>query len=123
MQNDPLTERIIGCCFEVHQQLGPGFQETIYHRAVEIAFKTAGLAFVREKSYKVSFSKILVGTFRVDLLVEDQVIVEIKASTGFLPKVFEAQVLSYLKAASLPVGLLVNFGNSSCQVRRLLSSP
>lgn len=119
MPNDTLTERVIGSCFKVHTELGPGFPERIYQRALEKALEDSGTKFASQKSFRVPFGGVSVGSFQLDLLVEGRVVVEVKAVTGIMPKVFEAQVLAYLKAAQLPVGLLVNFGNSSCQVRRL----
>ena len=83
-------------------------------------FKQEGLKYQTEKSYKVSYQNEEVGRFRLDLVVEDKVIVEVKALTGNIPTVFELQVLSYLKASGYKIGLLVNFGNRSCQVRRLM---
>lgn len=115
MKDDTLTQRVIGCCFTVHSQLGPGFPEKIYHKALERVLGTSGIAFASEKK----FQGATVGSFKVDLLIEERVVVEVKAVTGPLAKIFEAQVVAYLKAARLPVGLLVNFGNASCQVRRL----
>ena len=115
---DPLTEKIIACCFEVHSELGPGFTEKIYHKALMIAFEDAGLAYEAEKTFDVFFQDKKVGTFRLDLLVESKVIVEIKALTGNVPEVFKYQVLSYLKASGLHVGLLINFGNKSCHIKR-----
>ena len=70
----------------------------------------------------VMFDGVQIGEFHVDLLIEGRVILEVKAVTGVMPKVFEAQLLAYLKAAKKPVGLLVNFGNPSCQVKRLALS-
>lgn len=122
MQNDPLTERVIGCCFKIHRQLGPGLPEKIYHNALRLALKKAGLNLQSGKRYSVSYEDTKVGEFQVDLLIEDRVVLEVKAVTGMMPKVFEAQVLAYLKAARLPIGLLVNFGNKSCQIRRLVAS-
>ena len=118
--NDRLTEQIIGCCFSVHKELGPGFPEKAYHRALEHALAASRLAFLSEKQFRVTFRGAPVATFRVDVLVEDTVVVEIKALMGMMPRIHEAQMLSYLKAAQMPVGLLVNFGNASCQVRRLV---
>lgn len=119
--DNELTKRIIGCCFTVHRELRPGFPEQVYHRALELALQKAGLGFESGKRLRVSYQGAEVGEFRVDVLVEKQVLVEIKAVTGMLPKVFSSQVIAYLKAARLPVGLLVNFGNVSCQVRRFVS--
>ena len=115
---DPLTEKIIACCFKVHNELGPGFAEKIYHKALMIAFENAGLAYESEKTFDVFFQDKKVGSFRLDLLVEGKVIVELKALTGNVPEVFKYQVLSYLKASGLHVGLLINFGNKSCHIKR-----
>ena len=117
---DPLTEKIIACCFRVHNELGPGFAEKIYHKALMIAFEDAGLTYEAEKTFKVFFQDKKVGSFRLDLLVEGKVIVEIKALTGNVPEVFKYQVLSYLKASGLHVGLLINFGNKSCHIKRFV---
>ena len=121
MEKDLLTERIIGCCFIVHRELGPGFPEKIYHHALECALKKAEVGFESEKRFRVSFQGDRVGEFCLDLLVEHRVVVEVKAVSGIMPKVFGAQLVAYLKATKLPVGLLVNFGNASCQVRRMVS--
>lgn len=118
-QNDPLTEKIIACAYKVHSALGPGFNERIYHNALSIALKEAGLNYDTEKEYKVTYQGKQVGKLRIDLLVEERVVVEVKAVTGIMPRLFEAQVLSYLKVVDCKVGLLINFGNRSCQVRRL----
>ena len=119
---DPLTQRIIGCCFQVHGRLGPGFPEKIYQSALIRSMGAAGLAVEREQRFEVMFDEAPVGEFRVDLLVEGQVILEVKAVNGPMPRLFAAQVLAYLKAAQLPVGLLINFGNTSCEVKRFALS-
>ncbi|MDO9575169.1 MAG: GxxExxY protein [bacterium] len=121
MENrDPLTERIIGCCFKVHRELGPGFNERIYHNALKLAFEQEGLQYQTEKELKVFFQDNYVGKSKVDLIVENKVIVEIKALAGNIPSIFEAQVISYLRASGFRIGLLVNFGNKSCQVKRIV---
>ena len=117
---DPLTERIIGCAYKVHSELGPGFSESIYHNSLKVVFDENGLSYQTEKSFNISFRGKHVGKLRIDLIVEDRVVIEIKALTGNIPTVFELQVLSYLKASGHKVGLLINFGNKSCQVRRLM---
>lgn len=117
-QRDPLTEEIIGCCFKVHTALGPGFNEKNYHQALIIAFKKAALRYETEKEFSIVFNNHKVGRCRLDLIVENQIVVEIKALTGQLPYLFHKQVLSYLKAAGLKTGLLINFGKKSCQVKR-----
>jgi len=116
-----LTRRIIGICFEVHRELGPGFKEKTYANALKIGLRKRDIKYLPEKSFKVHFQNEQVGEFRVDLLVENKVIVEIKAIENRMPKIFEAQLISYLKASRLRVGLLINFGNKSCEVRRLMS--
>jgi hypothetical protein len=118
---DPLTEKIIACCFKVHSELGPGFKEKIYQNAVKIALKQVGLNYDTEKHYSVLFQEKKIGSLRLDLVVDDKVVLEIKAVAGFVPEVFKYQVLSYLKSSKLKVGLLINFGNESCQVNRFVA--
>jgi GxxExxY protein len=120
--DDLLTRRIIAACYEVHNKLGPGFVEKAYLGALKIALQNADLKYVPEKEFWVKFENKKVGKFRVDLVIEDKVIVELKSIEGTFPKVFESQVISYLKASDLRVGLLVNFGNEKCVVRRLVIS-
>ena len=118
--NDPLTEKIIGCCFRVHSELGPGFIEKIYHNALALELRTANITHKKEETFKVFYQDISVGSFKVDIVVDSKVIVELKAVNGKTPTIFEAQVLSYLKASGLNTGLLVNFGNRQCQIKRLV---
>jgi GxxExxY protein len=117
---DPLTGNIIKACYQVHSQLGPGLAERIYVNALKIELANLGLQYVTEEEFVIKYQNHNVGKFRIDLLVEDKVIVEIKAVEGKMPRIFESQVISYLKASGLKVGLLVNFGNRSCEVRRLM---
>ena len=117
---DSLTERIIACAYKVHSELGPGFNEGIYHNALKIALEDQRLKYQTEKNFNVLFRGQGIGRLRLDLIIEDKVIVEIKALTGSIPIVFELQVLSYLKASGYKIGLLINFGNKSCQIRRLM---
>ncbi len=119
-ERDLLTERIIACAYKVHTELGPGFNEKIYHNALELALKQETLTYQTEENYNVSYQGKDVGRFKLDLIVESKVIIELKALTGNIPTVFELQVLSYLRASGYKVGLLINFGNKSCQVRRLM---
>ena len=117
--NDPITERIIASCFEVHTSLGPGFPERIYHNALKISFDKRKLKYESEKEFDVYFDEKKIGTFRCDFFVKDKVIVEIKSVTGYIPVLFRNQVISYLKASGIKTGLLVNFGNKSCEVKRV----
>ncbi|MCX2583289.1 MULTISPECIES: GxxExxY protein [unclassified Pedobacter] len=118
-ENHELTRIIIGCCYEVHTQLGPGFLERIYANALKIKLRQAGLSFEVEKEFVVIFENQMIGKFRCDLVVENKVIVELKSITGFQPKLFQHQVISYLKASKIKTGLLINFGNISCEVKRI----
>lgn len=118
-EKDTLTQTTIGCCYEVHNQLGPGFLEKIYMNALKIKLQQAGLNYVAEKEFNVVFEHIIIGQFRRDLFVEDKVIVELKSVTGYQPKLFKSQLISYLKASKIKTGLLINFGNTSCEVKRL----
>lgn len=119
-QKDQLTEKIIGCCFKVHKELGPGFNERIYQNALRVLLEDQHIAYEMEKEYDVNYLDKRVGKLRVDMVVSGEVIVELKALTGNIPQIFLYQVISYLKSSGLRVGLLVNFGNKSCQVKRLV---
>jgi GxxExxY protein len=116
-----LTRRIIDACYEVHRELGPGFIEQIYHKALKVALSERGLNYDSEKYFDVHFHHQLVGQHWLDLIIEGTVYVELKAVEGSMPEVFKAQVVSGLKASGLPVGLLINFGNPSCEVKRLIN--
>ncbi|MEI8349552.1 MAG: GxxExxY protein [Candidatus Omnitrophota bacterium] len=120
-KNDLLTQKIIACAYKVHSELGPGFNEKTYHSALKLSLEEEKLICETEKQCKVIYHGKQVGIFRLDLVVQDTVIVEVKAVNGYMPKVFEAQILSYLKVADYGVGLLINFGNKSCQIRRLVA--
>jgi GxxExxY protein len=119
-ESDSLTKYIIGCCFQVHRELGPGFNEKIYHNALRLLFAQKEIRYQSEKEFDVFYLKKKVGIFKADLVVENEVIVEIKSLAGNIPIVFEHQLISYLKASRLHVGLLVNFGNKSCQIKRVV---
>lgn len=119
-EKDKLTERIIGCCFKVHRELGPGFSEKVYHNALKLLFDKEGLQYESEKEFEVYFLNKRIGTFRPDFVVEDEVIVEIKSLAGTTPALFGHQLISYLRASGFHTGLLINFGNKSCQVKRVV---
>lgn len=116
---DLLTEKIIGYCFKVHTSLGPGFVEKIYHNSLIQLLKDENIPFETEKEFDVYFNKKKVGKFRCDLLIEGKLIIELKSVEGYMPKIFTSQLLSYLKASGIKTGLLINFGNKSCDVKRL----
>ena len=116
-----ITEKIIGASFEVHKFMGNGFQELIYQRALAWEFSQAGLSFAREIEQQIFYKELAepIGTRRADFVVEGKVLVEIKAIIE-LDDVHLAQVLNYLKAYRLEVGLLINFGSKSLTFRRLV---
>jgi len=117
-KHSELTGKIIGIAMKVHREIGPGFQEKVYHRAMDVALVEDGLSVESEKEYAVKFQNRWVGTFRVDDVVNKLVIVELKAVCGEMPKLFHTQIISYLKASGLEVGLLMNFGNRNLEVKR-----
>ena len=116
--DDKLTCKIIGCAMKVHTTLGNGFQEVIYQRALSIEMRNAGLAFARELEMKIFYEGEDIGTRRVDFLVENEVMVELKALVT-LEDVHLAQGLNYLVAYKIYKGLLINFGARSLEVKRL----
>lgn len=116
-----LTAKIIGCAMEVHNQLGNGFQEVIYQRALEIEFRLQGINFSREQEMPLFYKGEQIGTRRVDFLVEGVVSVEIKAIIN-LEDVHLAQAINYLEAYCLEVGLLLNFGAKSLQYKRVANT-
>jgi GxxExxY protein len=115
---DELTYRIIGCAMKVHNTLGNGFQEVIYQRCLAIEFEKQSVPFRRELEMPIYYEGIEVGSRRVDFLVEEQILVELKALTT-LEDVHLAQGLNYLTAYNLQKGLLINFGGKSLEVKRL----
>ncbi|WKN41404.1 GxxExxY protein [Tunicatimonas pelagia] len=118
--NDPLTYKIIGCAMKVHRTLGNGFQEVIYQRCLAIEMEKQELGFTRELEMPIFYEDIQVGTRRADFVVENQVIVELKAIIQ-LEDVHLAQALNYLQAYKIDKGLLINFGARSLEVKRLFS--
>jgi GxxExxY protein len=116
-----ITEKIIGASFEVHKFLGNRFQEVIYQRALAWELSQAGLAFVREIEQDIFYKELHepIGTRRADFVVEGKVLLELKAIIE-LEDVHLAQVLNYLKAYKLEVGLLINFGSKSLTFKRLV---
>jgi len=117
-----LTYQIIGCAFEVSKELGPGFLETVYKNALTLALREIGLNVKAETPVPVYFRGHNVGLYYTDLLVEGKVIVEVKAIRTLL-KEHQAQVIHYLKATGINVGLLINFGNTKIEHRRLRRLP
>ena len=104
-----LTQKIIGAAIEVHRSLGPGLLESTYTQCMHLELSARGLRFEAQRSIPIIYKGIKVdGCYRVDLIVEDVIVVEIKSTTSILP-VFESQVLTYLRLTGCPIGLLINF--------------
>ncbi len=113
-----LTGKIIGCAMTVHKALGNGFQEVIYQRALAIEMNLACIEFSREFEMPIFYREKQIGTRRVDFLIQSAVSVELKAITK-LEDVHFAQAINYLEAYNLEVGLLINFGETSLNFKRL----
>ena len=113
------TEKIIGAAFEVHRHLGYGFLERVYQRAMQVELVRQGLKAEIERRLTVRYKDAIVGDYDADLYVADGVIVEIKASPQY-DKRDEAQILNELKAASISVGLLINFGRAKVEFKRFV---
>ena len=103
-----ITEKIISCAINVHSVLGPGLLESLYEEALIEEFSLRGIPFERQKEVILKYKGKEIGKHRIDLLVEDQVIVELKA-VEMMHKIYEAQLLTYLKAMNKRIGLLINF--------------
>jgi len=118
LKYEDLTKEIIGCAMNVHSQLGNGFQEVIYQRALAIEMDLHRLSFEREKEMPIYFKGFDIGTRRVDFFVEDKIMVELKALLA-LEDVHLAQAINYLEAYNMEIGLLINFGARSLQFKRV----
>jgi GxxExxY protein len=119
---DKLTEKIIGCAYMVSNTLGAGFLEKVYENALAHELAKAGLLVKQQHPVKVEYDGIMVGEFFADLLIEEQILIELKA-INLLGQPQVAQSLNYLRATGLPVCLLINFGRPRIEVRHLVPSP
>jgi GxxExxY protein len=117
---DQLTYKINGCAIKVHNTLGNGFQEVIYQRCLAIELERAGISFQREQEHEIYYEGIHVGTRRADFVVEGKVIVELKALVN-LEDVHLAQAKNYVVAYDFPIGLLINFGATSLQFKKIFN--
>ena len=120
MKNHATTEKIIEACFEVHNELGTGFLEKIYENALLIALREKGLMATQQAPLKVLFRGQVVGEYFADLIIENSVLIELKALKG-LASEHQAQTINYLKATGISTGLLINFGKPGLEIRRLHS--
>jgi GxxExxY protein len=118
MEHEELTGKIIGAAIAVHRALGPGFLESIYEEALCVELGAAGLKFVRQVAVEIQYRGQKVGEHRLDLLVEDSVVVELKAVLA-LQDIYFATVRSYLRATGKSVGLLMNFAATTLQTKRI----
>ena len=119
MDLNQLTYEINGAIFEVNRVLGPGFLEKVYENALLVELKERGIKAVAQHPIKVKYKDTVVGEYFADLLVEEQVIVELK-TVEKIEKIHEAQILNYLKATGIKIGLLVNFKNKKADIKRLV---
>ena len=119
MDLNELTYLINGAVFEVNRILGPGFLEKVYENALLVELKARGLRAVAQHPIKVKYKDQIVGEYFADLFVEDEVIIELK-TVDRIEKIHEAQLLNYLKATGIKVGLLVNFKSMRAEIKRLV---
>ena len=115
-----LSKKIIELAIKVHKKLGPGFVEKIYGKALLFEFKKEHIKFETEEIIKVEYEGVLLGNQRIDFLIEDKIILELKAVTE-LNNIHQAQILSYLKAAKKKVGLLLNFAKPCLEIKRIVN--
>ena len=114
-----LTNRILKACYTVHNELGCGFIEKVYQEALEVQLSEMDIPFEREKHLPITYhGKVLKCDYIADFVVDNKVIIELKAVTEMSP-IFEAQTINYLRATGIKVGLLINFGIRQLQIKRL----
>jgi GxxExxY protein len=118
-ERDPVTHDIIGAAFEVHRVLGHGFLERVYQRAMQAELAFRGREAELERQLKVHYKTVLVGDYMADLLVDERVLVELKVAAEY-QKADEAQLLNELKATGVKVGLLINFGRTKVEFKRMV---
>jgi len=117
---EDITEKIIGAAMEVHRFLGPGFLESVYEEALCLELSRVGLDYKNQEELKISYKgTTLKHTYRADLIVEDKIVVDAKATSG-LTEIDEAQIFNYLKATGKKVDLLINFGKKSLEWKRFI---
>ena len=117
LKHQEITKTVIGCAFEVVNELGAGFLESVYEKALLLALRQKGLPAITQHPVKVMFRNECVGNFFADLFVEGKVIVELKAVKAITPE-HQAQIINYLNATGIEVGLLINFGTPKLEYKR-----
>ncbi len=121
LQYQELTEKIIGCAYTVFNKMGSGFLESVYEKCLMIELKKAGLKAEEQRPILVYYEGELVGEFIADIVVEDKIILELK-SVQRIAKIHEVQLVNYLNATGMEVGLLLNFGEKKVEVKRKVRS-
>ena len=121
LKHEEITEAVIGCSFEVINELGAGFLELVYEKALLLALRQKGLSAKAQHPIEVMFRGKCVGEFFADILVEAKVVVELKAVKALAPE-HEAQIINYLNATGIEVGLLINFGRPKLEYKRFTRS-
>jgi GxxExxY protein len=116
-----LSNRIIGLAIGIHKKLGPGFQEKIYQEALLKEFKKGGMEYEKQKVIRVDYEGQSLGNQRIDLLVDEEIILEIKACTKIIP-IYRDQLISYLKTSDKRLGLILNFGRSKLEIKRVVNN-
>ena len=114
-----ISDKLIDCAFEVHKTLGYGFLEKVYENSLKYELNDNGLKAVQQSQIDVFYKNRIAGEYRLDLLVEDKVIIELKAEKQYNQK-HEAQLINYLKATKIKVGYLINFGKYKLEFKRLV---
>jgi GxxExxY protein len=122
MKYEEITQKIIGAAYTVYNFLGFGFLESIYKKALGIELTKLNLKFEEEKPLKVYYEGKAIGDFYIDLLVEDEIIVELKSVQNLI-KEHEVQLVNYLTALKKEIGLLINFGHAGVEIRRKYNKP
>jgi GxxExxY protein len=118
---EDLSSNIINAAIEVHRNLGSGFLEKVYENTLSFELRNRGLNVNQQKNIKIYYKSFQVGSYYADLIVEDMIVVELK-TVKLLEPIFGLQLLNYLKGVNLPLGLLINFGNSKIQVKRIINN-
>jgi GxxExxY protein len=119
---EDLSYKIRGCAFRVYNTLGFGHKENVYCKALKSEFEKEGIKFEEEKALPVFYQGKKVGTYKPDFIIENKILIEIKAVT-VMPKIYEVQLTHYLKGTGYKLGLLINFGNKIIDIRRRIWTP
>ena len=115
-----LSFRIMEAVFEVHNILGPGYSENIYESALAKEFKDRKMDYTRQGLIEVHYKGVKIGEYRLDMVVEGKIILELKAVSE-LNEIFKSQLLSYLKATEMELGILINFGSKEVEFKRIVN--